>query len=710
MPLPGGAPDKIGNRYEGRWTIHCMLDVMEEKANFIRLEEPGLDAFEFYLQRGDRLEYHQVKRQESCLGHWTLNNLETKNIRVLSNFWKALQEPDITCIFVSTRSAGKLEELTDRARSATSFAEFQQEYLKAAKISEQFDILYKKWEDNSSNLSKLEVYRKLKQVHIQTIGENLLIEIVENRIAALVEGDSQSVRLDLGEFAINNIHQKLTPHDIWHYLQHHRGYRRREYAKDPHVLAAVEKSTNLYLSQLKDGHKIISQQIDRDEAETAFNKLTGTEQKSVLLVGEAGVGKSGVMLQTLEKLQQQGILIFAFRVDRLDPVQHPDHLGEQLGLPASPATVLANIAGDRDCVLAIDQLDAVSSTSGRNPQFFECIHEIIKQAKIHSKMRVLLACRKFDLDNDYRIRQLVDRNGIAESVEIKKLSQEKVKVVVNQFDLDVNRLSKKQLDLLAIPLHLILLAEISRSSTLDALSFNTDRELFAQFWEYKRSQVKQSLGNSHRWTKVIDTFCDHMSSKQNQSLSIPKSKLDDLDDEVKVMASEGVIIQNNKSFSFFHESFFDYAFARRFAARGQDLLAFLKSSEQHLFRRAQVRQILLHEREEDFEQEDFEQYLSDLEELINSEEIRFHLKQVVVALLGTFSDPRLEEWKILAPRITDYSSPITQHIWRMLWNANSVEWFKLLDSLGLIESWLNKDTDEELQKRVVQILWFIQEK
>ena len=41
MPLPGGAAEKFGNRYEGRWTVACLLDVMDEKSESIRLEPPG---------------------------------------------------------------------------------------------------------------------------------------------------------------------------------------------------------------------------------------------------------------------------------------------------------------------------------------------------------------------------------------------------------------------------------------------------------------------------------------------------------------------------------------------------------------------------------------------------------------------------------------------------------------------------------------------
>jgi hypothetical protein len=111
MPLPGGDADKIGNRYEGRWTIACMIEVMDEEADSIRLEPPGFEGegTEFWLSKGGRREYHQVKRQNSALGHWTLAELSSKGI--LPNFLNKLIGSTDGCVFVSTHAADQLEEL-----------------------------------------------------------------------------------------------------------------------------------------------------------------------------------------------------------------------------------------------------------------------------------------------------------------------------------------------------------------------------------------------------------------------------------------------------------------------------------------------------------------------------------------------------------------------------------------------------------------------
>lgn len=135
MPLPGGATDKVGNRYEGLWTVSCMAKVLEERADSIRLEPPGEEGegAEFLLRQGDITEYHQVKRQYSQSGRWTLAELERTG-SVLSHFFDKLSDPDVRCVFVSTQSAYQLNELSDRARSTNSFNEFKQEFLKDKKM------------------------------------------------------------------------------------------------------------------------------------------------------------------------------------------------------------------------------------------------------------------------------------------------------------------------------------------------------------------------------------------------------------------------------------------------------------------------------------------------------------------------------------------------------------------------------------------------
>lgn len=749
MPLTGGATDKIGNRYECLWTIDCLLDLIDEKADNIEIEYIGSnnlneqatairlepvgeegEGVEFWLQRQDIREYHQVKRQNTK-GRWRLADLEGKQI--LTNFKKKLKNNQTHCYFISINNAYQLEELAERARSSQSWIEFVGEFLDAKDWRESFSNLVKYWhqyqqleiekaiddfkseklshqQQDIINIAK-DSYEKLKRVYVETISERKLRQTVTVRLKSLMESktndfsshtDYETAVDILAGLALDSIHKTLTASDIWKHLDD-RGYQRCNYSKNSHILAAIDNANQLYLSPLEKQTVIAGQTIPREEVEKALELLLNTEdKKGVLLIGEAGVGKSGVMLQITKKLEQENISFFVFRIDNLSPEVNPDEIGRKYGLPHSPASVLGNLSKhqNRYWILIVDQLDAVSQVSGRNPQFFYCIHSLLEQTKQFSQVRVLVACRKFDLDNDSRIKNLIGKEGILETVEIKRLSDEQVKETVQSLGLDASKLNQKQIDLLSLPLHLGLLAEIYQEETIKTLNFETANDLFDKFWEFKQTKLygDEKIKHLIQWNQVIDKICDNISTKLNQTLSISKYLLDDYLIDIRIMISENVLIQEQDKIKFFHESFFDYAFARRFIAREKQLLSFLREDEQHLFKRAQVRQILNFER-----LINFNQYLDNIKELLNSEDIRFHIKQLVISLLSNLENPTEEEWEIIQPFMIDNNSTLVNHAWRILYQP---QWFMLAKNLGIIEQWLRDNNDLRVDS-TVRLISFI---
>ena len=692
MPLPGGAAEKFGNRYEGRWTVACLLDVMDERADSIRLEppEPEGQGFEFWITKQGIREYHQVKRQHSN-GHWTLHTLAGEG--VLTNFITRLQDPSVRCVFVSGNSAGQLDELSDRARRASSWEEFDEVFLSADQWKKNFDRV----RHSAPDLQEQEICERLKRVHIRTIDESSLFTTIESRASALVNGDTATIVDVLAEMASERVHHEITAHDIWKHLET-RGFSRRHWDKDPHVLSAVDEANQRYLSLLRDqaiGRRVLL----RQEVQTVQGRLKESSGKAgVLLTGEAGIGKSGVMLQVVEELLDAGTLVVAFRADRLEPTQLPDNVGEQIGLPGSPANVLAAVAQGGHCVLVIDQLDALSLASGRNTDLFDCIYGILRQAQAHPNMRILLACRKFDLDNDYRLRRLTDSDGVAEAVLVERLAHETVHEVVARLGLDANSLNFKQLDLLSVPLHLKLLSELVADVEIRGLNFETAQDLYKRFWEYKQQVIRERLGQPVQWPQVVYSLCDYM--HERQTLSAPEVLVEDWNSDAKAMVSENVLVLENKRYSFFHEGFFDYAFARRFAGGPQSLSGLLLSGEQRLFRRAQVRQILLYLRDTEFDR-----YIANLKEILSSSDVRFHIKQVVFALLADLSEPVQGEWDVLSSLGgRDFGDPVTRQVWV---TVRHLPWFRLVDSLGLVQQWLD-DPDEAFVDQIVLLLRVIQ--
>lgn len=101
---------------------------------------------------------------------------------------------------------------------------------------------------------------------------------------------------------------------------------------------------------------------------------------------------------------------------------------------------------------------------------------------------------------------------------------------------------------------------------------------------------------------------------ERQRLDAPFTVLDAFQRAVEILTSENLIVRNCGTINFFHESFFDYIFARSFTHDDQTAIDLLRSSEQHLFRRTQVRQIF-----ELLRQSDRARYLRELGDLWNSD-------------------------------------------------------------------------------------------
>lgn len=689
MPLTGGATDKVGNRYESLWTVRCLIDILLEKANSIRLEPPGTEGkgVEFWLQRGNVREYHQVKRQLSQ-GQWTLYQLSREE--VLDNFLEKLEQDDSICVFVSMYGAAQLSELAERARDASSLNEFTAEFLSSYSLKKAFSELQSHW-----HCSVEEGYAYLRRIFIRTYDELSLREDVRDRLLALVEGDVALVEAFLSQIALENIHQELQGMDLWQQLAG-RGFNRTAWGNDPRVLVAIDAANDRYQASFPSptiGGQIV-QRAEVEEVFAAFAEQGST--RGVLLHGEAGVGKSGVLLQLFTSLRARGTPFLALRIDRLEVTQLPEDLGRQLGLPGSPAAVLDAVATGRDSVLVLDQLDAVSLASGRRPELFDTVAEVIRQAANRPNVFVVLACRKFDLDNDHRFRHLVGESGIARPVPVKRLPQATVREVVSKLGLDVSRLTPSQESLLEVPLHLSLLAEFAPDLGSDPLDFENVTDLYDKFWDRKQDLIREHRGaNAEHWTAIMDRLSGYMSSQQ--TLTAPHSIVDDFRQDVHAIVSEHVLVRDGqgRKLAFFHDGFFDYVFARRFLARGDDLLELLCGGEQGLFRRAQVRQILSFERDQDFAR-----YLSDVRAILKNEGIRSHIKDVVFAHLGALQDPTPGEWKVLASMIRqpDFTG---LRVWKLL--HGSSPWLHLLDQDGSLDSWL-EDNDNKLVDRVVWLL------
>ena len=692
MPRSGGDAGKLCNGYEGIWTADNLVDLIAGGAVGMTVEPFGEEAvgIEFWKKLRDAtVEYHSVKRQTTG-ATWTLYNLTQpdKNGRSILGDLLAKQKAETTnrAVFISATTANELNELSERASRSADAAGFAQQLDTSASLHKKFDEYF---EPLCRRLG-LDAFSMLRRLRVVGITESELIRQLEFKIRLLfyrpdgVDVDPTVVRLLLAEIVLGKLGQTIEKHTLLAELQGH-GFRERDWATG-HVRDTVEKINLSYL-RLVEGELIDGRPIPRGEAKEAFEKITGGSLTRFLAIaGPAGGGKSCSLAQVAALLSEKQIPFLVVRLDIQSEVLTSAALGRQLGLPHSPVGVLAGITNGGQSVLIIDQLDALSFASGRNPQLWNVFLELLAEADRYPNLHVLIACRIFDIENDPRLRLLLNDTKRTVRIDLGPLDIGVVNQIVARAGIDPGALGPRRIEMLRVPLHLSLYLQGNPGAHGP---FESVQDLYRRYWDEKRQRVAARLGRDPRWIEVIETLTTELSNRQ--TLSAPEDVLDAYAQDAQMMASEHVLVRENRRYRFFHEGFFDYAFARCFVQKGQHLVNWLVSSEQHLFRRAQVRQILAYQRGREMDD-----YLRDLHSVLTGSRVRLHIKKLVLQWLRALTEPNDAEWEIVHSLWKD--AQLGAHV--RLVPHESVPWFDLLDRLGVWQRWLASGDSSEVDHAI----------
>lgn len=686
MPLPGGSSDKLGNRYELWWTVAQLERMLHGEISSIRIEDPGVDKAEFVAQVAGHQELHQSKRSHPS-GKWSVASLAAADVEVLQAIFRQLRGNNDEFVFVSESHAGELAELALRARGAQTAQEFETTFLQAKDASEIFERLRRAWQSCDTETA----WGILRRVQVRSADEQTLSERVHIGAQALFLADPNDVCSALRTIALDSVHQTVSRDDLVERLKK-RGLVLRRLIDGAQAPAVVTGATTRYLDGTRP-RLIRHVLLRRASTDTLLSKL-GTDAGDSVVTGRAGTGKTGCIVDFVEQLRTRGIPVLAFRLDRIEPVSTALELGKKLGLEESPALILAAAAHGREAVLVVDQLDAVSTTSGRATSFLEAVEGLLIEARglrDRLPLHVVVACREFDWKNDHRLRALLPKDHT--EVPVVEFTLEEVTQTLTAAGFDTTQFRNRQLELLRLPQNLSLFLESGFDPARPPV-FNTAIELFDRYWDQKQRAVAQRAAPvPDFWAEVIRVLVDEMAA--TQQLSVPREKLDHVPaGYLDQMTSEGVVSFDGRRHAFGHESFFDYCFARSYVRKDQSLISFLTQSEQHLFRRAQVRQVITYLRDADRQR-----YLREVRALVTDTKIRPHLKDLTLALLASVPEPTDEEWAIWEELVRPFFKALaedrtcTDKLANMAWQHffASPSWFHYTTAHGFDAKWLSTE-------------------
>ena len=381
-------------------------------------------------------------------------------------------------------------------------------------------------------------------------------------------------------------------------------------------IKALRKYTQLTLDSLNHlASLVIDQQEIRIERPVTKYLREEAHKQSLVVIGDPGAGKSGVLHELATMLQRENRDVVFLAADRLD-----DSLSEELGLDYELAEVLENWSGESPGLLVIDALDAARGSGA-----LQVLRDLISKVASTqgSRWRVVASIRIFDLRYSQDLHRIF-RRGIGEPepqqfqdgifsfvrhIKVPRFSPNELREIRAQSpELDVvfRTASRSLLELLDIPFNLRLIAELLSESEerMDFRGIDTQVGLLDKYWlnrvirSGKEGNIREAV-----LTEIVTALVGE------RKLTIAKSHILNTTKEVQFssLCSDNVIVEQvanlhgRNIIGFSHHLLFDYAVSRLvlgadFAefleaiARERDLSLFLRPSIDLFFKEAWLKE------------------------------------------------------------------------------------------------------------------------
>ena len=403
--------------------------------------------------------------------------------------------------------------------------------------------------------------------------------------------------------------------------------------------------------ELKEYTPTIHPAIHRDEVDQIkdwIERKASDERPSrlALLYGKAGIGKSIVMHDLLEDLQSnQDFLVLGLKSDQIEFVD-TEVLRQNIHLAKPIETVIEEMAQKyKRVILLIDQIDALSLSLSSNRTPLRSLLKLIGQIQHIPNVRVVISCRPYDLEYD----PLLDNLRIKNKWELKEFTQKQVEGILIENNCK-EQMNDNLLRFLGNPLHLYLFLKVKPEEQLtDPLS--TDL-LYHQLWRKYVLDDSVRKFNKDRLLALFDKLVSTMYERQELSVHIRAFETDFSAELQYLLTNELLLKTKSNQIQFFHQTLFDYVYARRFTEQGRDLLEVLKGQHQGLFSRAAVKSILTFLRDQDRRE-----YIHVIDQLLYAKDddgkelYRYHLKSLTLSNMAYFETPLEEEKNIISRKI-----------------------------------------------------------
>lgn len=304
------------------------------------------------------------------------------------------------------------------------------------------------------------------------------------------------------------------------------------------------------------------------------------KDQSIIVVGEAGVGKSRALYEVVTALLQEGKDTVFLTTSRID-AKTPSQLSEQLGLQHELDEILEHWKGHSPAFLVIDALDAIHS----EPTIQMLLSLLARIMQTKSRWQVIVSIRKFELRYHRQLHHIflgqppIERYSDPDfpdicHVQIPALSEDEQSEIAQQsemlqelFDFEDGKLKTW----LQVPFNLHLISELLDAGVpvSELTSISTQLELLDRYWEERIMQPQDGL--SHLRENVLARAVFFMVKNRSRKVSLADVVLPETVTAFEQLLDQHVLItwkasssshSDDRDLTFAQHGLFDYAVQR----------------------------------------------------------------------------------------------------------------------------------------------------
>ncbi|MBI4847427.1 MAG: TIR domain-containing protein [Nitrospirae bacterium] len=442
--------------------------------------------------------------------------------------------------------------------------------------------------------------------------------------------------------------------------------------------------------------------LERDELNQIREKIRSELNSITLLLGPPGSGKSALLSRLAHEFVVNNIALMAIKADLLPAdIGTSEQLMKTFHLPAASRYCIEGLSKLEPVVLIVDQLDALADMvdlhSGRLNVLLDLIHDLSGLPNVH----IVASCRSFEHQHDPRLRNIEADNILLESPSIDRVS-----ALIQEKGIQTAGWSADFLELLRIPQYLKIFIDICQGSSTTEI-FHSYYAMLEKLWEEKVLKAGKD------YVDLLDSMATTMGEREE--LWLPSAMYQDYLPHIKYLEAQEILTieSDRQRVGFRHQTLFEYARSRAFVRVEGSLSNYVLKRQNGLFVRPQLWNALNYLRVVDQSS-----YRKEFGALWNHDDLKFHLKILLIEFLGQIPDPQDFEANWLLPYLIQpqyrrriLSCMTESHGWFHRLMDTHIPMFmslppnQAIDVLFILKSALNYDREKILE--MIERYWLI---